>query len=424
MRHALRALATTSLIALLVCAETSAAGLRGTTVVTGLTGPTAFAQPPNDPTVWFVAQQNGLIWIVRSGVRQTTPFLDLSGLVNAVGEGGLLGIAFPLDYASSGRFYVSFTASSASGHPAGSSVVARYRRSSDPNLANPDSRFDLRWSTGLRHIVRTAGNHNGGCLAFGPDGYLYISLGDSGGGGDPSNSAQDPNDLRGKILRINVNVADADPDGFDIPTDNPFVDGSPIAALPEIWSFGLRNPWKFSFDNPALGGTGGMLIGDVGQNAFEEIDFEPAGRGGRNYGWSLREGAHDYSDSTPASAAYLPVTEPVYDYGRSVGASVTGGYVYRGTKLFGARGRYFFADFISGRVWSFRLVIDSITREGSAQDVVEHTAELGGSSVLGNISGFGVDNAGELYILNFFAGTVVRIEAVPPGMPTGLRVVR
>ncbi|MGH9312284.1 MAG: PQQ-dependent sugar dehydrogenase [Vicinamibacterales bacterium] len=424
----MRTLATTALLALLNGSDVRAAGLRGTTVVTGLEQPVAFAPHPGDPTVWFVAQQNGVIWIVRSGVLQSTPFLNLAAsglnLITGGGERGLLGLAFPPDYGSTGRFYVNYTAGGSSPQPVGSSVVSRFRRSAaNPDVADSASRFDLRWSTGLRHVVRTAGNHNGGCLAFGPDGYLYVSLGDSGGGGDPANSAQDPNDLRGKILRINVNVADADPDGFDIPADNPFVDGSPIAALPEIWSFGLRNPWKFTFDDPALGGTGGMLIGDVGQNAFEEIDFEPAGRGGRNYGWSLREGAHDYADPTPTSAAYLPLTDPVYDYGRSLGASVSGGYVYRGSRLFNFSGRYFFADFVLGRVWSFNLVINPTTGEGSAQNVVEHTAELGGSNVLGNISGFGVDAAGELYILNYSTGTIVRIDPGPPLMPTGLRVI-
>jgi glucose/arabinose dehydrogenase len=244
---------------------------------------------------------------------------------------------------------------------------------------------------------------------------LYVAVGDSGGGGDPENAAQNGQELRGKILRINVNVALDHPNGFVVPPDNPFLDSVPVAARPEIWSFGLRNPWKISFDNPALGGTGAMLIGDVGQGAREEVDFEPAGAGGRNYGWSLREGAIPYPDPTPGPAAFGPLVDPIHDYGRTSGASISGGYVYRGSRMPSARGRYYFADFISGRVWSFFI------SGGAAVGLVEHTAELGGSAVLGNISGFGEDAAGELYVLNYTAGTIVAIH--PLTAPTGLRVI-
>jgi glucose/arabinose dehydrogenase len=360
--------------------------------------------------VWFVAQQNGVIWVIRNRVRQPTPFLNLSGSISAGGERGLLGLAFAPDYASTGRFYVNFT------NPAGHTVVARFLRSNlDADIADPNSRKDMVWSPGLPHIARNAGNHNGGCLVFGPDGYLYVAVRDSGGGGDPENAAQNGQELRGKILRINVNVALDHPNGFVVPPDNPFLDSVPVAARPEIWSFGLRNPWKISFDNPALGGTGAMLIGDVGQGAREEVDFEPAGAGGRNYGWSLREGAIPYPDPTPGPAAFGPLVDPIHDYGRTSGASISGGYVYRGSRMPSARGRYYFADFISGRVWSFFI------SGGAAVGLVEHTAELGGSAVLGNISGFGEDAAGELYVLNYTAGTIVAIH--PLTAPTGLRVI-
>jgi glucose/arabinose dehydrogenase len=198
----------------------------------------------------------------------------------------------------------------------------------------------------------------------------------------------------------------------------------PVVARPEIWSVGLRNPWRYSFDDPARGGTGALVIGDVGQGRVEEIDYEPANRGGRNYGWRNREGAHDNVTSRPP--AYLPLTEPIHEYGRDFGASVTGGIVYRGSALpasFG--GRYFYADFISGRVWSIGLTIDA-SGEGRAADLVEHTAELSTAGTLGNISSFGVDADGELYLVGYATGRVLKIigPAAAPATPTGLRIIR
>ena len=174
-----------------------------------------------------------------------------------------------------------------------------------------------------------------------------------------------------------------------MPGSNPFVAGGPVAARPEIWAFGLRNPWRYSFDDPARGGTGALVIGDVGQNAFEEIDYEPPNRGGRNYGWRNREGAHDNVTSRPP--AFLPLVDPIHEYGRNAGQSITGGYVYRGRALGAAYvGRYFFADYVQGRVWSIALALDS-QGEARASGLMEHTTELGGQSQLGNISSFGVD---------------------------------
>jgi glucose/arabinose dehydrogenase len=393
--------------ALVAYPAAAAAQLRAEVYVSGLTHPLGLIQDPSDPAVQYVPQQEGIIRVVRSGVLQATPFLDLSGAISIGGERGLLGLAFPPDYGASGRFYVDFT------NPAGASVVARFQRSGNPLVADPLSRFDLKWSNGLRTIPQPFANHNGGNLVFGPDGYLYIGKGDGGDANDPFHNAQNPASLLGKILRIDVNVPDADVEGFDIPADNPFAGGS----TPEIWAFGMRNPWRFSFDNPLLGGTGALVIGDVGQNAREEIDYEPAGLGGRNYGWRNREGTRDNVTTLPP--AFTPLIDPIFEYERTAGRSITGGYVYRGTAL-GAtnRGRYFFADFITGRVWSIALTIDGVTREATASDLRDHTADLGGAPTVASISSFGVDAAGELYLVNYSAGTVLRVR--PDTEPTGL----
>jgi glucose/arabinose dehydrogenase len=378
----------------------AAAQLRAEIYVSGLVHPLAFVQDPSNRSVQYVVQQEGVIRVVRNGALQAQPFLDLSGSISMGGERGLLGLAFPADYGTTGRFYVDFT------NPDGASVVARFRRAStDPIVADATSRFDLRWSNGLRVIPQPFANHNGGNLVFGPDGYLYIGKGDGGGANNPSHSAQDPTSLLGKMLRIDVNVPDSDANGFRIPPDNPFSSSS----VPEIWDFGLRNPWRFTFDNPALGGTGALIIGDVGQNALEEIDYEPAGRGGRNYGWRNREGTNDNITTLPP--AFLPLTDPIHVYGRTVGRSITGGYVYRGSALgAGYRGRYFFADFITGRVWSLNLTIDPQSGEATASDLIDHTADLGGSPLVASLSTFGVDAAGELYLANHTAGTILRIR--------------
>jgi glucose/arabinose dehydrogenase len=213
------------------------------------------------------------------------------------------------------------------------------------------------------------------------------------------------------MLRIDVAVADDDGRGYRVPEDNPFVDHEPIRALGEIWSFGLRNPWQFSFDDPARGGAGALLIADVGQNAREEINFEPRSTGGRNYGWRLREGRREYD--ARGGPAFSPLTDPIHEYDRTKGASVTGGYVYRGDALNSAyHGRYFYADFVDGRVFSIGLTLDE-AGNASAADEREHTAELGGRAKLGMISAFGVDSAGELLIVNYAAGQILRIAPRP-----------
>src|SRR5262245_20011099 len=397
-------------------------GLTMAVHATGFSAPLAIVQDPTKRGVQFVVEQGGRIGVAQSGTRLGTDFLNLSGAISSGGERGLLGMALAPDYPSSGRFYVNFT------NPDGHTVVARFRRSVNPLVAEAASRFDLKWPSGLRYIEQPYANHNGGNLVFGPHGFLYIGMGDGGSGNDPENRAQTPGTLLGKMLRIDVNVPD-DPNpgtptttGYNVPASNPFVSGGPAGTLREIWSFGLRNPWRFSFDDPGRGGTGALVIGDVGQGAWEEVDYEPAGRSGRNYGWRNREGAHDNVTSLPP--AFLPLTEPINNYDPSVGQSITGGFVYRGRSLpAGFQGRYFFADFVQGRLWSMGLTIDG-AGEGHASNVTEHTSELGGSAQLGNISSFGVDMDGELFIVSWSTGKILRLGTPPPATPTGLRMVR
>ena len=402
-------------------AAPASAQLGSRVYASGFSSPVAFVQDPVDRSVQFVVEQNGTIRTVRSGAPLPTAFLDLTRAVAAGGERGLLGLAFAPD-AASGRFFVNFT------NPAGDTVVARYRRLADPLIADAGSRFDLRWNGtgGAAFIAQPFANHNGGNLVFGPDGFLYIGLGDGGSGNDPAHRAQNPGELLGKMLRIDVNVPDAHATGYQIPADNPFSRAGPAGVRAEIWAFGLRNPWRYSFDDPGRGGTGALVIGDVGQDRWEEVDYQPANRGGRNYGWRNREGAHDNVTSQPP--AYLPLTDPIHEYDHSAGASITGGFVYRGRALGAAyQGRYFFAD-LNGRVWSIAFSVDG-SGEARASDLTEHTSELGGLARLGNISSFGVDSDGELYIVSYSNGTILKVTGPPsapsaPAAPTGLRIVR
>jgi glucose/arabinose dehydrogenase len=381
------------------------AQLRTQVVLTGLSEPIALVADPLNAGVFYAVEQGGLVRVVQNGALLPTPFLDLRSVISAGGERGLLGFVFPPN-AGSGRVYVNFT------NPSGHTVVARFTRSAGNSLvANPSSRFDFRWPDGNRFITQPFANHNGGHLAFGSDGYLYIGMGDGGSGNDPQNNAQNPNTLLGKMLRIDVNVSDADPAGYRIPPDNPFLDGNPIAALGEIWSFGLRNPWRYTFDEVSLGGSGAMFLGDVGQSAREEINFEPALAGGRNYGWRMREGTIATPGVPATTPAFTPLTEPLLDYPRSTGTTVTGGYVYRGSAL-GAQyvGRYFFADFGSGRVFSIGWQPNG-SGGATVTSVTEHTSEFGS---LGAISSFAMDLSGELYLLLYGSGQVVKIVANTP----------
>ncbi|MCA9902330.1 MAG: PQQ-dependent sugar dehydrogenase, partial [Anaerolineae bacterium] len=275
----------------------------------------------------FVVEQGGRIWILEEERRLDTPFLDISQLVSSEANGagyserGLLGLAFHPDYAENGVFFVDYTDTN------GNTVVARYRVSAaDPDLADPAS----------AEIILTQqqpyANHNGGHLAFGPDGYLYIGFGDGGSQGDPNGNAQNRSSWLGKILRI----AAGPEGGYAIPEDNPFVQDT--NAAPEIWAYGLRNPWRFSFDRE----TGDLYIGDVGGSDWEEIDYQPAGSpGGANYGWNIYEGMHPTSGRAAPEDLVLPITE----YPHSEGVSVAGGYVYRGSTIESLQGIYLYGDF-------------------------------------------------------------------------------
>jgi glucose/arabinose dehydrogenase len=409
--HCIRLLkyAASALLLALVLPSSSSAQVGGRPYVSGLTHPVAFVQDPANAGVQFVVERGGTIRVIQGGALLSTPFLDLTGIVSPeVGERGLLSLAFAPG--QSGRFFVTFV------DRAGNTVVSRFYRSADPLIADPGSRFDLQWSTGNRYIVHPEIYHYGGSLVFGADGYLYIALGDGGEPDDASHQAQDMSKLHGKMLRINVNVADSDPEGLDIPGDNPFAGGS----VPEIWSVGFRNPWKFTLDDPQRGGTGAFLVADVGENAVEEIDYEPAGRGGRNYGWRNREGHTGHDSSLPP--AFGPLTDPIFDYGHDVGKSITGGYVYRGAAIPAMAGRYVFGDFVRGRIWSVALTVDG-SGEASASDLREHTAEIG--SGVRMISAFGVDASGELFVVNYADGTIVAITPSastphPPAAPAPL----
>ncbi|HEX5216138.1 MAG TPA: PQQ-dependent sugar dehydrogenase [Vicinamibacterales bacterium] len=392
------------LLSTLLGSPASAQQIRSTLFAAGFTDLIGFIQDPTDPAVQFVIEQTGHIKVLVNGQVQPDDFLDLSGTVVNDGERGLLGFTFAPDYASSGRVFVMFVNADSN------SVVARFTRSEDNALrANPDSRFDLIWPGGTPYIPQPFTNHKGGNLAFGPDGYLYFGTGDGGAGFDPYNLAQDPQSLLGKMLRLDVAVPDDHPTGYEIPPTNPFA-GSEI-VLNEIWALGLRNPWRWSFDDPARGGTGALIIADVGQDAWEEINYEWAGQGGRNYGWRVREGAHDLITDPPP---FSDLTDPIYEYEHPIGFCITGGYVYRGTALGAAFfGRYFFADFITGMLWSGR--IDDASQTMS--DIEEHQTTAGGGGQ--GVVSFGLDANGELYTVNRFEGAIYRLELdpTPPTTP-------
>jgi glucose/arabinose dehydrogenase len=392
-------------IALAVSLVTDARGqLRTTPVASGFDRPLGLIPYPGRTDTFLVFEQSGRVRVLQAGAITSPDFVDLRSDIASGGEQGLLGMALAPDFTTSGRFFLSFT------NRSGDSVIARMKRSaSNPLQADAASRVDLRWPDGQRVIRQPFTNHNGGHIAFGPDGYLYIGLGDGGSSNDPMHRAQDPASLLGKMLRIDVSVPDDDANGYVVPNNNPFVGRSDV--LGEIWAFGLRNPWRWSFDDPARGGTGALVIGDVGQNAREEIDYEPRGVGGRNYGWRNREGSLSNVTSRPPFSQ--PLQEPMWDYTREVGRSVTGGVVYRGTALGQAYvGRYFFADFVTSRVWSLALIVDPVTREARADNLIDHTADLGAAAA--SPASFAVDARGEIYVLGY-GGTIYRL--VGPDLP-------
>lgn len=345
----------------------------------------------------FIVEQGGVIRIVRNGVPNAAPFLDITDRVLSGGEQGLLSVAFPPGYTSKGYFYVNYTRS-----PDGATVVSRFRTTADPDIVDPS----------VEEIIITVeqpfANHNGGQLAFGPmDGFLYIGMGDGGGAGDPQNFAQNLSDLPGnkrllgKLLRIDV---ESGVQPYAIPQTNPVLGG----RRSEIWAVGLRNPWRFSFDRA----TGDLFIGDVGQGRREEINFQlSSSMGGENYGWRILEGSLCFlpaSRCSPPSNYSPPVAE--YDHG-AAGCSVTGGVVYRGTEFPPLSGLYFFGDFCSGRIWQLKRVADTWQRVSLLDTPL-------------SISTFGEDEDGRLYVADYGTGAISRIvQSIAVITPNGGEVI-
>jgi glucose/arabinose dehydrogenase len=372
-------------------------------VGTGFARPVFVTTPPGETGRLFVVEQHsGRIRILRlaDGSIEPEPFLTVPGVTQG-GEQGLLGLAFHPDYATNGFFFVNYTTTG--GGPAGHSEVVRYQAQGDPPTsiaADPLSKKVL-----LTYAQPEA-NHNGGWVGFGTDGFLYISTGDGGGGNDQHGTignGQDRGSLLGKILRIDPDQGDP----YAIPTGNPFA--GVAGQREEIWAFGLRNPWRCSVDRS----TGDLWIGDVGQGAREEIDLAPAGVAGLNFGWRPREGLIQ-TPAFPNENPVTPATDPVHDYGRSLGFSVTGGYVYRGQAIPELQGAYFFGDFGSGRIWTLRR------EESQAADVVERTEELnsGSPKPVGGLPSFGEDGAGELFVCDLNDGEIYRIVSAQSGSIT------
>ncbi len=349
-------------------------------IASGFTHPVQATHAGDDRL--FVVEQPGLIKIIENGSMLPTPFLDITALTNDSGEQGLLGLAFHPDYPAVPYLYVNYTRVDN-----GNTVIARYAVSGDPNRADPNS------ATTILTIDQPYGNHNGGQVMFNPveaaqgKNYLYIGMGDGGSGGDPEEAGQDPTTLLGALLRLNVDGGTP----YGIPPDNPY-DGT--NGREEIWAIGLRNPWRFSFDRA----NGDLYIGDVGQNAWEEISFQDAETpGGVNFGWDCYEGTHTYEWT--AACDTVELTAPIAEYGHDVGRSVTGGFVYRGSLYPALQGRYFYADYVSGRIWSLVK-----TDTGFTAPELELETGL-------NISAFGEDSAGELYVVGR-GGSIRRLADV------------
>lgn len=358
-------------LGLLACSDGRAEGgpspggqVRLEEVASGLSSPVHLTAPAGDARL-FVVEQPGRIRIVQGGRLLPTPFLDLTDRVRSGGERGLLSLAFHPRYADNGLLFVNYTDRD------GDTRIERYRvRASDPNRADPAS------AKLLLRVEQPYSNHNGGQIAFGPDGKLYVGMGDGGSGGDPQGHGQNPRTLLGAMLRLDVDAGDP----YAVPRDNPFV-GNP-RAREEIWATGVRNPWRFSFD----GRTGLLYVADVGQNRWEEVNVVEAAKGGLNYGWNRMEAAHCFSsERCDRSGLVLPALE----YDHSEGCTVIGGYVYRGSRIPALQGHYFYADYCQRWVRSFRYT------GGAAADRREW--DFG---EVGSILSFGEDAAGELYVLS------------------------
>jgi len=348
-------------------------------VAGGFTDPVLVTNAGDGSGRLFVVEQAGRIKIIKNGTVVATPFFDVHNSISSGGERGLLGFAFSPNFETNHKLYVNFTNSS------GDTAINEYRVGSNPDRVVQ--------STGRRIITidQPYSNHNGGNLAFGPDGYLYIGMGDGGSAGDPGNRAQNLNSLLGKMLRINV-VGTSGSRQYRIPTSNPYVGKS---GRDEIWARGLRNPWRWSFDRS----TGALWIGDVGQNRYEEIDrstktSRPAGWG-KNYGWRVMEGRHCYIPSSGCSTSGK--TLPIVEYPHSYGCSVTGGFVYRGSDYPMLRGGYFFGDFCSGRIWTIYAGASSPASRTFLADTDKA------------ISSFGEDESGELYLVDHGGGGIYKL---------------
>lgn len=332
-------------------------------VADGLDSPLYLTAPLGDERL-FIVEQAGTIRIIEDGVLLPDPFLDIRGRVESGGEQGLLGLAFHPAYAANGWFYVNYTDND------GDTRIERYQVTADPYVADPGS-AEL-----VLAIEQPAANHNGGMITFGPDGALYVATGDGGGGGDPQGNGQDLSSLLGKLLRLDVDTREP----YAIPLNNPFI--GVAGAREEIWAYGLRNPWRFSFDR--VGDR--LYIADVGQGSWEEVNAVPATRPGVNYGWNVMEGMHCFNASSCNTEG---LTLPVLEYANAGDAcSITGGYVYRGDAIPELRGHYFYADFCAGWIRSFRLAGDGVT-EQQEWDVGD----------IGSVLSFGEDAASELYVL-------------------------
>ncbi len=341
------------------------------TVADGLVQPLFVTDAPDDTDRLFILEKRGTVRVVQDGQLEPTFWLDIRDRTTTSSERGLLGMAFHPDFSENGEVYVSYTG------PDGDSRLVRHVLSDPVTDAPGTDQGEL-----LLEVDQPFANHNGGHLAFGPDGYLYYSLGDGGSAGDPHGNGQDPTTLLGAILRLDVSPDE----GYAVPDDNPFADGG---GAPEIWAYGLRNPWRFSFDTA----TGDLWIGDVGQSTIEEVNHEPAGSsGGHNYGWNVFEGHLPYTPGVPDSVPTFPVME----YQNGAGAcSVTGGYVYHGDAIGGLEGAYVFGDFCSGEIFA-----------GLGAGPARVMTSLHQTDAM--ITSFGQDAEGELYVVDIF-GTVSKI---------------
>ena len=353
-------------------------------ITSTLSKPLFLTAAPGDTAREFVVEQTGKIRIIRHDTLLAAPFLDVTSQIDYDGqERGLLSVAFDPSYATNGHFFIDYT------DTAGNIEIMRYTVSADPNVGDPATA-----DTVIEIDHHTYSNHNGGLILFGPDGFLYIGTGDGGSGGDPLGNGQDSTKRLGKILRIDVSALP-----YTIPSSNPFKSKPP--AAPEVWAYGIRNPWRFSFDRQ----THDLYIGDVGQDAYEEVDRAPAGDpGGHNYGWNTMEGMHCFPPgaSCNQTGLTLPILEYAHGPADAIGCAIIGGHVYRGSLAPELTGRYLYADLCSGFVRSFKW-------NGAVSDEVDLTPEVGSYP---GVTSFGEDARGELYLV-VGDGSLYRFEASP-----------